>query len=411
MSRPRGLVFTSVLAALCVVVRPGAAQDQTELERAKASFKAGANAYAAGDYLAAIQALEAAYDLTPLPAIAFSLAQAERKQYGVKREREHLERALALYRRYLAQEPNGPRRGDAQLAIVELSPQLRAAPASEASSKAQARPTRVMIVSDLPGARIGLDGGAASASPLIREVSPGKHHAHVSAPGYYDLERDITAVAGELILSEMRLTERPTSLYVWAPDGAEIYVDGVYVGEGGPRATIPLAIGPHQLTVTQKGRQVVRRDLQLKRGQAHTEFVTLEPTDQRFVSGLLFVGGGVALSAGIVLSAFAVRSENRAEGFLARQRRRNVSNAELIAYNGSIVERNRFRSAAVIGVASSFGFFITGLFLRELDQPRAPTAPPRAVSARTETARSEPVLFFSPVTATGDPGATLQLNF
>ena len=68
------------------------AQGQTpEIERAKASFRAGANAYAAGDYPAAIQALEAAYELTPLPAIAFSLAQAERKQYGKTRRREHLE--------------------------------------------------------------------------------------------------------------------------------------------------------------------------------------------------------------------------------------------------------------------------------------------------------------------------------
>jgi PEGA domain len=414
MRRARGLAALSALALAlgwCGLARPVAAQEPSDLERAKASFRAGANAYAAGDYLAAIQALDAAYELSPLPAIAFSLAQAERKQYGVKREREHLERALKLFRLYLEQEPNGARKGDAQLAVVELLPQLGSAPVGEAPAKAQARPTRLMIVTDAPGARIALDGGAPSGSPLIREVSPGRHHAHIAAGGYYDLDRDVTAVSGELILSEVRLAERPTSLYVWAPDGADIYVDGVYVAQGGPRATIPLATGAHQLTVAQKGRSVVRRDILVKRGQTRTELVTLEPTKQRFVSELMFIGGGVALSAGLVLSAFAVRSQDHAEDFLARQRHTTVSNAERIAYDASIVGRNRYRTGAVIGVAGSLGFFITGLFLRELDRPSLPAAPRRQVTAGRESACNQPRWSFSPVTATGDPGAAVQLNF
>jgi len=402
----RAVLALALVAALSSFAAPGAGQDASELERAKASFKAGANAYAAGDYLAAIQALDAAYALTPLPAIAFSLAQAERKQYGVKQEREHLARALELFRRYLEQEPNGARRGDAQLAIVELSLQLRGAPAGEASPKLQARPTRLMIVSETPGALIALDGGPAAASPLIREVSPGQHHAHVAARGYYDLERDVTAVSGELILSEARLTERPTSLYVWAPAGADIYVDGVYMAEGGPLATIALAVGAHQLMVTQKGCRSVRRDLQLRRGEPRSEVVSLEPTSQRYFSGWLFVGGAAALSGGVILGAFAVRSENSAENFLARKRHRNVSPAELFAYNASLAERSRFRTAAAISVASSFGLFITGLFLRELDQPSLPLA-----ARPVESAGNEPRVAFSPVLATGDPGASLQLNF
>ena len=412
MNRRRSSHLASLLAlGLCGAARPAAAQEPSDLERAKASFRAGANAYAAGDYLAAIQALDAAYELSPLPAIAFSLAQAERKQYGAKREREHLERALKLFRLYLEQEPNGARKSDAQLAIAELSHELAAAPLAESPTKAQARPTRLMIVSDTPGARIALDGGPLSGSPLIREVSPGKHRAHIAASGYYDLERDVTAVAGELILSEVRLAERPTSLFVWAPAGADIYVDGVYVAAGGPRATIPLATGAHQLTVAQKGRRVVRRDIWVKRGQTQTELVTLEPTKQRLVSELMFIGGGVALSAGLVLSAFAVRSQNHAEDFLAVQRHTTVSSAERIAYNASLLERDRYRTGAIIGVAGAFGFFITGLFLHELDRPSLPAAPRREVMAGRESARNLPRWFFSPVTATGDPGAAVQLNF
>ena len=70
MTHQRRWWGAAALSALLVcLAAPVAAQEPSQLERAKASFKAGANAYAAGDYLAAIQALEAAYELTPLPAI------------------------------------------------------------------------------------------------------------------------------------------------------------------------------------------------------------------------------------------------------------------------------------------------------------------------------------------------------
>jgi tetratricopeptide (TPR) repeat protein len=397
--------------ALACATAPSYAQSESDLERAKASFKGGANAYAVGDYLAAIQGLETAYTLTPLPAIAFSLAQAERKQYAVSKEREHLVRALELYRRYLEQEPSGARRSDAELAIAELAPQLGSASPSEASAKPQTRPTRVMIVSDAPEARIALDGGPTSSSPLIREVLPGKHLAHVEAPGYYEAEREVVALAGELVFSELRLSERPTSLYVWAPLGASIYVDGVFVSGGGSLVTVPLSVGHHQLTVAQKGRRVVRRDIRMKSGQTHTEYVTLEPTTQRSLSELLFIGGGLGLGAGVILSGLAVRSENRAENFLKLiNQRQKVGPAQLAAYDAKIIERTRYRTAAAIGVASSLGCFITGLFLHELDQPSL-AGTQRRYDRDSNGAHLEPRIDFSPVTETGDPGASLRLLF
>jgi hypothetical protein len=412
MTRAAHRAIGAVLVlALCAATSPAGAQETSDRERAKASFKAGANAYAAGDYLAAIQALEAAYDLTPLPAIAFSLAQAERKQYVAKNEREHLERAVALFKRYLEQEPNGPRRADAQLALAELSPHLSRGPTHDVPAKPQIRPTRLMIVSDTPNARISLDGGPLGVSPLIREVAPGKHRARVTAAGYYDADRDVMAVAGELLLTEVRLSERPTSLYVWAPAESDIYVDGVYMARGGPVATLALPSGRHQLTVAQAGRRVVRRDIQLARGQTRSELVTLEPTTQRTVSEYLFVAGGAALGGSLVLSAFAVRSEGKAEDFLQQKHYRVMSSAELVAYHASIVERTRYRTAALVGVAGAAGCFITGLFLHELDRPSLAAAPRQEDPRSRESARIEPRFVFSPVVAHADLGASFQVNF
>lgn len=404
----RWLRVCCLLLALLTLSGAGAAQ-QSDLARAKAAFQAGASAYAAGDYSAAIQALELAYELSPLPAIAFSLAQAERRQYLVDRERRHLARAVTLFRRYLEQEPRGARREDALMALALLEPQLREqAPAAEAPP-VQTSPTRVMIVANAPGARISLDGGPAAPSPLIREVTPGVHRARVQASGYYDVERDVIAVGGELLLTEVQLTERPSSLYVWAPDGAEIYVDGVYVARGGGRVVVPLASGRHQLTVAQKGRRLVRRDFEIERGKARAEAVTLEATPQRKLSEVLFITGGAALGAGLVLSAFAVRSENSAEPFLTRTQHRSVPRAELIAYNAALLERNRYRTAAAVSVAGAFGMFVTGLFLHELDNPRIPVAPTAQRLRGSADARSRVAL--APVVSTTDAGAALQVNF
>jgi hypothetical protein len=393
---------------------PGAAQQPPvqagDLERAKASFKAGAKAYAAGDYLAAIQALDAAYAVSPLPAIAFSLAQAERKQYFVDQRREHLERAIVLFRQYLDQEPRGARREDASLAIAQLETLLGVGAGPKASaSLPQQRPTRLMIQSNAPGASISLDGGPAAPSPLIREVTPGKHRALVRAQGFQPVERDVTAVQGELLLTEIELPELPTSLFVWAPANSDVVVDGVYVGQGGALVTVPVSTGVHQLTVMRKGHRVVRRDLLIERGQSHCEVVTLEQTTQRRLSKLLFIGGGAALGASLVWSAFAVRAQNDAEDFLRRQQHEPVRSADLVAYDASIVERNRFRTAATVSVAGSFGMFITGLFLHELDRPTVSAAPPRE-PARKESA-GLPRFQLTPHASSADLGASLQVNF
>lgn len=407
--------FVRFVSSLCfglLLAAPARAQQLSDMDRAKASFKAGANAYAAGDYLAAIQALETAYELSPLPAIAFSLAQAERKQYFVKEERQHLERALTLFRKYLEQEPRGARREDARVAISQLEPLLGAKPLpNEPPPKQQARPTRLMIVGEAEGARISLDGAPAAPSPLIREVAPGQHRVRVQANGYLTAEREVTAVAGELLLSEVRLEERPSVLYVWAPPGAEIFVDGVYVAQGGERVSTPVAAGQHQLAVMRKGRRLVRRDIEVERGRAYSEQVTLEPTTQRSLAELLFIAGGGALGASVVFSAFAVRSENKAEAFLGDRKHRSVSPAELVAYDASLVERNRYRTAAVISVAGSFGMFITGLFLHELDRPSAPGAPGRAQPARPAQQASLPRVTFTPLASPDDVGASLRVNF
>jgi hypothetical protein len=363
-----GLLLSAGLLGL-----PALADPPSDLERAKQSFKAGATAYAAGDYLAAIQALDAAYQLTPLPAIAFSLAQAERKQYFVDHARPHLERAISLFRKYVDLSPVGSRRADALDALSQLEPLAATEPRPAAPALPReaepARRTRLLFTSDAPGARLLLDGAPPAVSPLIREVEPGKHRVLVEAPGFFASQREVTAIAGELILTPVPLRERPSTLAIWTAADAEIYVDGVFLGQGGQGIVLELASGTHRLAVGQKGRHVALRDLTLERGKAQTVRIDLAPTAQRIAADALFIGGGAALGASLFFSALTVRSEGQAEAFLGRRAERYVSSSELYSYNAAISDRNRYRIGTGVCLAAAAGFFITGLFLHEFDQP------------------------------------------
>jgi hypothetical protein len=360
------------------------AQTSSPVERAREYFKEGAAAYAAGDYPHAIEALGNAYELTPLPAIAFSLAQAERKQYLATKQAQHLERSVELFRRYLEQEPNGGRRADARDALTQLlqlaGPALTTEPSAtgdtpgsgNAQSPTSGRtetPTRVMITSEAEGARVALDGAELTPAPLIREVTPGQHEVHVVAPGYYPQTRKLTAFKGELMLKDVVLQERPSVLLLSTPDECDVYIDGSYVSPGGPATQIQVSSGSHKLTVTKNGYHARSLDVQTRRGATTQLKVRLEQTTQRTTALGLFIGGGALLGGSVVLNAFRIRAENRAETFLRIQSTRNVTSDELLRYRATTAERDALGGASAVALAGAAGLFISGLFLHELDQP------------------------------------------
>jgi len=199
-----------------------------------------------------------------------------------------------------------------------------ATPAVVAESN-DVRRTRLMITSEAPGASISIDGGPPAPSPLIREVSPGKHQVEVTAEGFYPDRRELTAMAGDLIPEVVGLRERPARLSIAAPSGAEIYINGAFASHGGPQVVLELPSGSHRLAVAESGHKVVLRALELERGKAETVRVDLAPTGQRKAAHVLFIAGSGALAAGVVLGTLAILAESRAQDFLAQKERGSVS--------------------------------------------------------------------------------------
>jgi PEGA domain-containing protein len=349
---------------------PAAGASADDVERAKESFRIGAGAYAAGEYLAAIAALDSAYAMAPLPAIAFSLAQAERRQYFVDRRPEHLVRSLSLFRRYLEQVPSGGRRADAIDALAQLEPLAARPPSLPPASDTRSTSTRLLVIAEAAGARVWIDDVELTGA-MIREVAPGKHRVAVRAPGYHDAEREVVAVLGELIPVSMVLAERPGTLEVSAPTAAEIYVDGAFASLGGSRVPLQVSSGGHRVSVSLNGHRMASRKVDVPRGGRAQVSFELEPTAQRITSNVLLIGGGMALGTGTFLGLLAVQSEDAAQDFIAKRERENVSVAELVRYRADVARRDRYRLMAGASFAASLGMLVTGLFLHELDEPRA----------------------------------------
>lgn len=404
----RAPFVVSLGALLAILSAPAGAQTQ-DRARAEEYFRAGAAAYGAGDFLAAIQALESAYRLTPLPAIAFSLAQAERRQYFVSREDLHLVRAIRLFRTYLSQVPRGGRRTDAAEALEQLetlSPRVRDPAESQLPGSPEGRVTRVMVSSPAPEARIGLDGAAPVSSPLIAEVSPGEHNVSVTAEGFFPANRVLVAVQGELIPVEVPLREKPARVLVQAPLDADLYVDGIYRGPAVGAQSLELPRGRHLFTFAKRGHRLKSVELDLARGQVEQIDTSLSWTRQRWFAVGLLAGSGATLLAGTALTTLSIHEQNRALEVLDRRSKQSIHPEDREDYSEAVESRNRYRAGAAASFALSAGALVTGLILFALDQPNPNEAvPTQPRGPQTSTARKPRLV------ARGGQGLTVELDF
>ena len=94
------LLFVVFLGAFLSSATSARADDAEKTRKAKAHYKQGQDYYAAEAWDLAIEEYKKAYDLLPLPAFQFNIAQAYRLKGDKKQALEH-------YRMYLELDPNG----------------------------------------------------------------------------------------------------------------------------------------------------------------------------------------------------------------------------------------------------------------------------------------------------------------
>ncbi|HEX4340908.1 MAG TPA: PEGA domain-containing protein [Polyangiaceae bacterium] len=341
-----------------------------EAPEARLYFNAGARAYAAGKYGAAVRAFEEAYRIEPRPGLVFSIAQAYRRQYFIDKAKENLTEAIRHYRKYLEVDPDGARRGDTGEALSELEPiasKLTPAEAAAVAPQAASKPaSQLMISSPVDDVAISLDGKTAGTLPYFAAVSPGVHRVTLTASGYLDYQRDVRVLDGSVVPLDVALEEKPAKLAVTAPDGARISVDGRFRGVS-PSAPLELSPGRHFVTVTRNGHEAYSRELDVGRDEKRTLHPVMPDTGQRTVAWLLIGTGGTAFLAGGGLMIGALLREGSAKD----ERSSVTTPGDIATYNDTVTSRNELRTAGIIAASSGLVVTGVGLFLYAFDEPRS----------------------------------------
>ncbi len=374
--------MNTLLAAACaaVLLHPAFARaaDATPVEQAKVQFNAGAQAYSAGRYDAAVAAFEDAYRLAPKPQILFSLAQAERKNYfaGGKREPQMLVHAVAHYEQYVKEVKEGGRVPDAADALSELGPLAAKLEPSVATQQPTPASTaaRVTIYSPVEGAKVSIDGGAFVDAPFIGEVTPGKHQVRVTADGYGDASREVVGEPGVRTTLDMPLEEKPAELVVESERALDVYVDGRAVGVAPSSRPFHVAPGAHVVSLVSNGRKIDSHDVVLVHGERQVVNAELQRSGQRTLSGVILGVGAASVVACVVTGAVSLSAESNAKKI--RDASGNISGPDLTDYQSSVKQRDDFKTASVVTFSAGGGLLLTGAFLYFFDKPGLLGAPP-----------------------------------
>jgi len=387
-----------------------------EVERARTFFAAGAQAYASARYADAARSFEQAYQLAPRPQLAFSLAQAERKEYYASSDPSYLRRALQHYKEYLEQVPSGGRRSEATEAKADLEARLtRLDPREAAASSAapEKRKARITVHSATAGAQVSIDGGPAQELPYFGDLEPGRHKVKVFAEGYYDEEREISGDKAIDQPVDLPLRERPAQVTVALAGPADIYVDGRIVATAPVTRPIEVPPGPHVLSVSMSGKRAYSQDVVLPRGKPFRFDPKLATSGQRVIAYSVLGVSAATLITGGVFGIMALGQEGRATGIADDRAEGNISADRLESYNRSIERRDDFRTVAIATLSAGGALGLIGGILYFVDRPAINVVPPRSVEPTPTPRRPDAPIDVTayPVVGPGTWGGGLTARF
>lgn len=384
------LVGLAVMAGSSAGARPAAAQgkaaEDPNLARAKELFDAGAREYEAGRFEAALQAFEQAFKIVPRDGIMFSMAQAHRRQFTKTNDKGHLVKAVDLYKKYVAKVKSGQRVADAVRALGDLEPLMASVGSDVSPASAEPPKTRIVVNIVVPGTKVSIDGGPEQDPPLNVEVEPGDHKVKLTAPGYFDEERAIRVTAGEIAPANLPQRERPAELSVDVDEGAEVSIDGRFVGEAPLPRAIELSSGRHFVAVLKNGHETYSDEIELARGSKQTFQADLTSTVQRDAAYVVLVSSAALGVAGAVFAGLAFEREAAATTLLDTREERALTRSELEDYDDAREKRSLFTSMAFGFGGGGAAMLLLGTGLLVFDKPRPVAAP----SLEGAPARSTP---------------------
>ena len=364
-------------ASLVAVVALAAATNAADVGRARKLFEVGARAYQNRNYRVAISAFEAAYKLTRLEQVVFSLAQAHRLQFLVDSDPWKVRRALALYREYLNRFPSGKRRRFAVQHRNTLRPilaELRTRRPNAFVRRAPAPKTQFVLSTLIANAKVTIGAEEITEFPDTLEVEPGEYAVRLEAPGYFPKETVMQMPAGATVPLDVELTPMPAQLRVHAPEGSEILVNGIFQGEAPLGGAIEVAAGSHFVSVVKNGAYPYARDLKVGRGQTIELTASLNSSRQRTTSYVLVAVGGALAVGSSVAFGFALKAQANARDLEEQHSSAWLTEAEREAFDDAKADRDRATVTGFVLGGAAVATGVTAALLYFLDRPRAPTA-------------------------------------
>jgi hypothetical protein len=395
-------------ALVVLLVIASVAPAHADRKGAERYFRAGEKAYKAQNFDAAAQNFDRAYEELAAPEIAFSAAQAHRKQFRVETDQtravEHAKKAVALYRVYLAKVSKGGRVGDAIDNLAEMLRELDRLGVKESATTAAVvasapAPRKTMLgvtvvfadqttssvmrevdeqQTDTQRVTTTIDGKPVTPDELV-DVEAGEHVVRAEADGYLPAERKTKVIKDQEEFENLELQPAPARVTIETEAGARIVVDGRPAGTA-PSAAIEMKAGTHVIAISRRGRDPVAREITVTRGEAKTLAIGLDKSLRRKLVPWVFTA-----SAGLAAITIAgmvpwVIYENRAEDLDAKLQTGNQPASVADNYNDAIDKRDTVRNGMYITGAAAIVVAGTGLALYYFDTPS------------TEAARVTPVI-------------------
>lgn len=251
---------------------------------AKAEYAAGAVYFGQGDYKAAAERFERAYELSQDHRLLWEVALCHKEQRRYARMLEALDRLQATAGAALPAET--------QSGIAALR------------TFAEQLVSLMEIRSSEPGATVLVDGEPVGTTPLPGPVPVdiGERQIRITKPGFKDVARSETVAGGGrfAIAALLEKVVHRGRLRVEArPDAPLIALDGKVVGRGVWEGVVPS--GAHGLRVTAPGMLAHQSEVLVQDGEARRIDVTLERQPPNHTATWLSIGGGAALILGAVL--------------------------------------------------------------------------------------------------------------
>ncbi|RLB47153.1 MAG: hypothetical protein DRI90_26650 [Deltaproteobacteria bacterium] len=323
-------------------------------------------AHRLGQYGFAIQALKQAHQTEPEPQKWLAIADAYTQRFLVKGAAYDRLQAITYYDGYLDARPRGPKSEGARRALADLESRDQTVD-DEALSKARAaerQKTRLAVTASTMGATVRIDDGRAQKLPLFVFIKPGKHGVVVSAAGYQDHERQLEIAKGFAYGIDAELDPEAAKLSVASTTGAQVHIDGRFVGIAPFDEPIEVEPGKRLLLVTKHGHWPSTQQVTLKRGASHELEVDLTMTGQHLGGILLAAAGGATLFTSVVTGVLSFTNETAAQDSQGTEEG-----------DAALARSEDFRDVSGVTLGVGLGLSLVGGILLVFDEPAVSLSP------------------------------------